>query len=148
MLHLDSSQSLSHRESLRALLRSVSTHERESLKVADDNRFSLLFLCSQIQQQQKAASSPRLLEASVDDSIDGGYDSVTNDLGGLIGDDDLADSGNSPKILSLEEGISSSKKKKSKSNYETTVSEDSADDSAVELKRSSKKKKKKSKLSA
>jgi hypothetical protein len=44
---LQGSDSMSHQESLRALIRAISIHETEILKMSDDNHFTLSFLTSQ-----------------------------------------------------------------------------------------------------
>jgi hypothetical protein len=45
-------------ESIRALIRAVSTHEKEILRSSDENIFSLLFLQSQIELSGVPLSSP------------------------------------------------------------------------------------------
>lgn len=67
-IQMDATNAMAHREVLRALIRSISTHERESQHVSDENRFSMLFLASQIQRMHR--------EDAVDDDDN---DNVAND---------------------------------------------------------------------
>jgi periodic tryptophan protein 2 len=47
-LQADAGRSMAHKQTLRALIRSISMHERESIRMADENGFYLQFLCSQL----------------------------------------------------------------------------------------------------
>lgn len=49
--------SLSHRQALRSLLRAMAAHEKESMRMCEDNRYSLLFLCSQLREEQDPPAS-------------------------------------------------------------------------------------------
>lgn len=51
-------------ESLRSLIRSISIHERDVMKMCDENKFTLQFLMIRINQQMlKEKSSQSIVEA-------------------------------------------------------------------------------------
>lgn len=58
--------SMAHLESIRALIRAVSTHEREIMKMSDENVFSLSFLTSQMVERSPAAITDVDVAADVD----------------------------------------------------------------------------------
>lgn len=66
---LQGSDSMAHQESLRALIRAISIHETEILKMSDDNHFTLSFITSQCGIDTSTADTKATEELSGDKSV-------------------------------------------------------------------------------
>jgi hypothetical protein len=69
-IQLDAQHAMSHREVLRNLVRAVALHEREALKMSDENHFNLKFICSQLENLDTTQKKNGILMLNENKKID------------------------------------------------------------------------------
>lgn len=74
--------SMIHQESLRSLVRAVTTHEKDIMRMCDENQFSLTFLQQQLEQAAAELQNNASTETHVGAILD---DVATNESSTLIG---------------------------------------------------------------
>lgn len=73
------SDSMPFKESLRSLIRAVASHEKEVMRICDENHFSLSFLLSQSSRSSQFNSNT-MVEAEGDNAIEDGVDDDGNEI--------------------------------------------------------------------
>ena len=116
-----------HQEAFRALIRAISIHEKEILKVCDNNYFVLNFLESQIVSTNKRNKSENGCKALAESA------SPSTDTELLLEDDISGDQSGRKNLLELYTKTTSGSKHDKDSNEVDTGDVDAADDSGITM---------------